>query len=109
MAVHEGIKFTCRHCNYQATLKSNLAEHKRAVHEGVKYPRRQWNQQAVSKGNLAQHKRAVKERIKKFLVGNATIKQLRSHTLPNTKGQYMKESNTLVGNATIKYHPWVGG
>ena len=37
-----------------------------------------------------------------FLVGNATIKQHQKEILLNTKGQYMKESNILVGNATIK-------
>ena len=36
------------------------------------------------------------------LVGNATIKQLQREVLLNTKGQYMKESNTLADNATIK-------
>ena len=35
----------------------NLAEHKRAVHEGVKYPCEQCNYQATSKGNLAKHQR----------------------------------------------------
>ena len=39
------------------------------------------------------------------LVGNATIKPLKSPLLQNTKGQYMKDSNTLAGNATIKRHP----
>ena len=37
-----------------------------------------------------------------ILVGNATIKQRQKEILLNTKGQYMKESNTLAGNATIK-------
>ena len=36
------------------------------------------------------------------LVGNATIKQLTKEVLLKTKGQHMKESNTLVGNVTIK-------
>ena len=35
-------------------------------------------------------------------VGNATIKQHPKEILLNTKEQYMKESNSLVGNATIK-------
>ena len=38
----------------------------------------------------------------KFLVGNATIKQLQSLILLNTKEQYMKKSNSLAGNAPIK-------
>ena len=32
------------------------------------------------------------------LAGNAIIKQLQRKVLPNTKGQYIKESNTLAGN-----------
>ena len=36
------------------------------------------------------------------LVGNATIKQLQKEVLPNIKGQYMKDSNILADNATIK-------
>ena len=34
--------------------------------------------------------------------GIATISQLQRDILLNTKGQYMKESNTFAGNATIK-------
>ena len=36
-AVHEGVKYPCGQCNYQATTQGSLDEHKRAVHEGVKY------------------------------------------------------------------------
>ena len=32
------------------------------------------------------------------LVGNVTIKQLQREALLNTKGQYMRESNTLAVN-----------
>ena len=37
-AVHEGIKYPCMQCVYQATYKSHLAEHRRRVYEGGKYP-----------------------------------------------------------------------
>ena len=36
------------------------------------------------------------------LVVNVTIKQLQTRILLNIKGQYMKESSTLAGNVTIK-------
>ena len=36
------------------------------------------------------------------ITGNATMKQLQREVLFDTKGQYMKESNTLEDNATIK-------
>ena len=31
MAVHEGVKNSCGQCNYQATRKESLAEHKRSI------------------------------------------------------------------------------
>ena len=33
-----------------------------------------------------------------IIAGNATIKQQQKEVLLNTKGQYMKESNTLVNS-----------
>ena len=36
------------------------------------------------------------------LANNAIIKQLKSQVLLNTKGQYMKESNTLAGIVIMK-------
>ena len=38
------------------------------------------------------------------LAGNASIKQLQMDILLKTKGQYLKESNSLAGNATNKQH-----
>ena len=35
-------------------------------------------------------------------VANVNIKQLRREICRNTKGEYMKESNTLAANVTIK-------
>ena len=37
-SVHEGMKYPCGQCEYQATTKENLDRHKRSVHEGIKYP-----------------------------------------------------------------------
>ena len=37
-----------------------------------------------------------------ILVSNVAYNSLRREVLLNTKGHYMKESNTIVGNATIK-------
>ena len=34
-AVHEGIKCSCKQCNYQATTESSHIRHQRAIHEGV--------------------------------------------------------------------------
>ena len=37
-AVHEGIKYPCKQCSYEATQKGDLKKHQKAVHEGIKYP-----------------------------------------------------------------------
>ena len=60
-AVHEGVKYPCGQCDYQASSTGNLARHKRAVHEGVKYPCGQCGYHATLKLNLDHHKRAVHE------------------------------------------------
>ena len=106
-------------CDYQPTINRILAEHKRAVHEGVKYSCRIYNYQATTSGSLAGDHRAVQEGVKyccwqfsqmenlvrhqknfmkesNTLAGNVTIKQLQAEVLLNTKEQYMKDSNTLV-------------
>ena len=44
-----------------------------------------------------------------ILVGDATIKQLQRVILLNTKGQYIKESYIPAGNATIKELKWKSG
>ena len=35
--VHEGVKFTCRQCDYEATTEECLTPHKMTIHLGVKY------------------------------------------------------------------------
>ena len=55
--VHEGVKYPCGQCSYEATSKGGVALHKRAVHEGVKYSCGECGHQFTSKGNLARHKR----------------------------------------------------
>ena len=78
---------SCNICGYQVSQKKKIARHKVIVHEGVKYPCSQCNHKATTTEALPQHKRAVHEG---------------TSCLLNTKGQYMKESNTLAVNAIIK-------
>ena len=66
-------KHNCDICGYQVSNKVSLARHKKIVHEGVKYHCRKCDFQGTSRGYLL-----------------------------NTKWQYMKESNTLAPNVTIK-------
>ena len=49
ISVHEGIKYHCVQCGHQAISKSNLTQHKRSAHEGIEYPCRQREYQATTK------------------------------------------------------------
>ena len=60
-AIHEGKKYTCRECEYQATTHGGLAQHQRAIHEGKKCPCEECDYQATTKGSLAQHQCSVHE------------------------------------------------
>ena len=59
---------------WQFSQKANLALHKRAAHEGIKHPCRQCDYEATATGDLTKHEK-----------------------------QYMKESNTIVGNAANNF------
>ena len=59
MTLHEGIKYQCGQCHYQATLT-----HQRKVHERIKYPCRQCDHQTSSKGGHTKPQKAVHERVK---------------------------------------------
>ena len=47
-AAHEGVKYPCVQCLYQATTKGSLNLHRRSVHEGTKYPCGQCEYQATT-------------------------------------------------------------
>ena len=34
---HDGVKYACDKCDYQATQQGNLRTHMKSKHEGVKY------------------------------------------------------------------------
>ena len=36
-SVHEGVKYACNLCDYQAKIQTNLTVHIQSIHEGVKY------------------------------------------------------------------------
>ena len=40
---HEGIKYPCQQCDYQATDPSALRKHTKGKHEGTKYPCQQYD------------------------------------------------------------------
>ena len=49
------IKYPCGQCEYQATQKGNLVQHRRSAHEGIKYSCGKCVYQATRKVNLYQH------------------------------------------------------
>ena len=57
-SIHEGIKYPCNHCDYQATGSDNLTTHIQSKHEGIKYPCDRCDYQATQKSNLTRHKKA---------------------------------------------------
>ena len=75
--------------------KGNLAQHKRQAHEGVRYPCRQCSYQATSKENLTKHKRLYMKK-SNIPAHNATIKQIQRGLWNNTKRHCMKELDALV-------------
>ena len=99
-SVHEGVKYPCIQCKKQFSWKESLANHLKTVHRDVKYHCSQCDHQATTKVNLASHRREIHEGV--FLVDNVKNNFQRGIIRFNTKGQYMKGSNTRADNATIK-------
>ena len=105
-SVHEGRIFSCDTCDYQATTGTYLTEHKKSVHEGRKFPCGTCDYQAARRGDLTTHQKSVHER-KKFPCGtcHVTIRRLQEDTLLHTRGQFMKEGNHPTLNFVPKIFP----
>ena len=54
-STHEGKKYACSHCDYQAARQSHLKQHIQSKHEGVKYACNQCDYQASRQYNLTTH------------------------------------------------------
>ena len=54
---HDGVRYDCDMCDYQATIQSNLARHKQSKHEGVRYDYVLCDYQSTQQGTLATHKK----------------------------------------------------
>ena len=37
MSIHDGVKYNCEYCDYNATNKGSLTQHVKSIHDGVKY------------------------------------------------------------------------
>ena len=54
-SIHEGKKYPCGSCSYQATQKGSLKVHIQSIHEGRKYHCSLCNYQASQRGSLNVH------------------------------------------------------
>ena len=61
---HEGIKYPCDQCDYQATEKNGLQKHNKSKHEGINYICDKCNYQATKLGDLRRHIQSKHEGIK---------------------------------------------
>ena len=52
---HQGVRYACDQCDYQATLQSSLTKHIQSKHEGIKYTCDQCDYQATRQDHLAVH------------------------------------------------------
>ena len=55
LTVHDGVKYACNQCDFQATRQDNLTTHIQSIHEGIKYACNQCNYQASTQSNLTAH------------------------------------------------------
>ena len=63
-SVHKGTQFPCRHCDYEATQRSNLLRHIQAKHDGVKFPCDHCDYKATQSSNLIRHNKSKHDSVK---------------------------------------------
>ena len=61
---HEGIKFDCKLCDYEANRKSNLSQHVKSIHEGIKYDCKLCDYKAKQRNSLTKHVESIHEGFK---------------------------------------------
>ena len=61
-SVHEGVKFICDQCDYEATTRSHLAEHKKAQPDWVTFDCDQCDYKSSWRSKLVGHVKAVHEK-----------------------------------------------
>ena len=54
-SVHDGVKYPCTQCEYQASEKPNLYRHMNSIHHGINYPCSICDYKASFKDNLKNH------------------------------------------------------
>ena len=73
--VHDGVRYPCSKCDYQATRKDNLKTHTESVHEGKKFPCSMCNYQSTDISSLYRHKKFVHHGFK-YRCSNCNSKQV---------------------------------
>ena len=63
-SVHQGVKYACDQCDYQATKQSHLTIHIQSIHEGIKYACDQCDYQASTQSSLTSHIQSVHKSLK---------------------------------------------
>ena len=63
-SVHQGVKFRCDQCDYQATKQSHLTTHIQSIHEGIKYACDQCDYRASTQSSLTRHIQSVHKSVK---------------------------------------------
>ena len=61
---HQGVKFVCNQCEYQATFKGNLTKHIQSQHYGLKYVCDQCDNLYTDTNTLRKHIQSVHEGVK---------------------------------------------
>ena len=63
-SVHQGVKYACNQCDYQATKQSHLTIHIQSIHEGIKYACDHCDYQASTQSSLTRHIQSVHKSLK---------------------------------------------
>ena len=63
-SIHQGLRYPCTICDYQATQQGDLTKHKRSIHQGLKYPCTVCEYQATQQGDLIKHKKSSHQGLK---------------------------------------------
>ena len=61
--MHDGIKFPCHPCDYQASEKASLIGHQKSVHDGIKYDCSKCNAQYTHRQSLRTHIKSAHEHV----------------------------------------------
>ena len=101
MSVHEESKYSCGWCEYQATTKGSLDQHRRSVHEEMKYPCGQYEHHAMSEYDIEKHRKWVHEAMK-YPCEQCEYEATTEGSIIQQEGQFMKKWNIFVGNVIIK-------